>query len=78
MGLNPPLLSIRYGCVVLGGTDGGKAYDSHCNLVLGDVEETIYIVSDDSDDDSVKVCTELELGLNVPKTRQRLIWDVYE
>ncbi|KAA8909664.1 hypothetical protein FN846DRAFT_905495 [Sphaerosporella brunnea] len=30
------------------------AYDSHCNLVLGDVEETVYIVSDDEDDDSVQ------------------------
>ncbi|KAG0644084.1 hypothetical protein HOY80DRAFT_217272 [Tuber brumale] len=30
------------------------AYDSHCNLVLGDVEETIYIVGDDEEDDSVK------------------------
>ncbi|KAK4167635.1 hypothetical protein QBC43DRAFT_331380 [Cladorrhinum sp. PSN259] len=26
------------------------AYDSHCNLVLGDVEETIYVVSDDEVD----------------------------
>ena len=31
-----------------------QAYDSHCNLVLGEVEETIYIVSDDEDDDSVQ------------------------
>ncbi|MCJ1453170.1 U4/U6-U5 snRNP complex subunit lsm3 [Mycoblastus sanguinarius] len=23
------------------------AYDSHCNLVLGEVEETIYVVEDD-------------------------------
>ncbi|KAH0613994.1 uncharacterized protein LAJ45_02321 [Morchella importuna] len=30
------------------------AYDSHCNLVLGEVEETIYVVNDDEDDDSVK------------------------
>ncbi|KAK4232931.1 hypothetical protein C8A03DRAFT_48356 [Achaetomium macrosporum] len=29
------------------------AYDSHCNLVLGDVEETIYIV-DEEDDREVK------------------------
>lgn len=28
-----------------------KAYDSHCNLVLGDVEETIYVVDDEADDD---------------------------
>ncbi|KAK1769014.1 hypothetical protein QBC33DRAFT_557070 [Phialemonium atrogriseum] len=27
------------------------AYDSHCNLVLGEVEETIYVVEDDEDDD---------------------------
>lgn len=32
-----------------------QAYDSHCNLVLGDVEETIYVVDDD-DEDEVKVC----------------------
>ncbi|QUC23606.1 uncharacterized protein UV8b_07847 [Ustilaginoidea virens] len=25
------------------------AYDSHCNLVLGDVEETIYAVDDDDE-----------------------------
>ncbi|KAJ4422472.1 U4/U6-U5 snRNP complex subunit lsm3 [Gnomoniopsis sp. IMI 355080] len=30
------------------------AYDSHCNLVLGDVEETIYMVDDEADDDEVK------------------------
>ncbi|KAI9851099.1 MAG: U4/U6-U5 snRNP complex subunit lsm3 [Vezdaea acicularis] len=29
------------------------AYDSHCNLVLGDVEETIYSVEDDDDEDEV-------------------------
>ena len=27
------------------------AYDSHCNLVLGEVEETIYTVDDDDDAD---------------------------
>ncbi|TVY29386.1 putative U6 snRNA-associated Sm-like protein [Lachnellula hyalina] len=27
------------------------AYDSHCNLVLGDVEETIYVVEEDEDED---------------------------
>ncbi|KAK4178007.1 hypothetical protein QBC36DRAFT_183703 [Triangularia setosa] len=30
------------------------AYDSHCNLVLGDVEETIYVVEDEENDDEVK------------------------
>ncbi|KAL8938458.1 MAG: hypothetical protein Q9216_003886 [Gyalolechia sp. 2 TL-2023] len=33
------------------------AYDSHCNLVLGEVEETIYLVEDeDEEDEEVKVC----------------------
>jgi len=27
------------------------AYDSHCNLVLGEVEETIYVVEDDEDEE---------------------------
>jgi hypothetical protein len=37
-------------------TDHSKAYDSHCNLILGDVEETIYVVDeDDEDEESVKV-----------------------
>lgn len=35
-----------------------QAYDSHCNLVLGEVEETIYVVDDeDADEDDLKVCT---------------------
>lgn len=33
---------------------GSQAYDSHCNLVLGDVEETVYVVDDDAEDDEVK------------------------
>jgi hypothetical protein len=32
-----------------------QAYDSHCNLVLGEVEETIYVVGDEEDDDTVHV-----------------------
>jgi len=28
-----------------------QAYDSHCNLVLGDVTETIYKVEEESDDE---------------------------
>lgn len=33
-----------------------QAYDSHCNLVLGDVEETIYLVDDDDEEEEeVKV-----------------------
>lgn len=31
-----------------------KAYDSHCNLVLGEAEETVYVV-DDEESDEVKV-----------------------
>ncbi|KAF6222295.1 hypothetical protein HO133_001381 [Letharia lupina] len=27
------------------------AYDSHCNLVLGEVEETIYVVEDDDEEE---------------------------
>ncbi|KAM7197204.1 putative U6 snRNA-associated Sm-like protein LSm3 [Naviculisporaceae sp. PSN 640] len=31
------------------------AYDSHCNLVLGDVEELIYVVDDeDGEDDEIR------------------------
>ncbi|KAI4852797.1 hypothetical protein E4T44_01251 [Aureobasidium sp. EXF-8845] len=30
------------------------AYDSHCNLVLGEVEETIYVIDDDDESESVR------------------------
>ncbi|KAL1618451.1 hypothetical protein SLS54_007178 [Diplodia seriata] len=30
-----------------------QAYDSHCNLVLGDVEETIYVVEEDANEEEV-------------------------
>ncbi|KAK5136973.1 U4/U6-U5 snRNP complex subunit lsm3 [Meristemomyces frigidus] len=30
------------------------AYDSHCNLVLGDVEETVYMVDDEEQGDEVR------------------------
>lgn len=42
-----------------------QAYDSHCNLVLGDVEETIYLTEDDDDEadsQDVKVRLEESLG----------------
>jgi U6 snRNA-associated Sm-like protein LSm3 len=33
-----------------------QAYDSHCNVVLGDVEETIYMIEeDDEGEETVKV-----------------------
>jgi len=37
------------------------AYDSHCNLVLGDVEETIYIVEEDeNEEETVKAIRKQE------------------
>ncbi|KGM91978.1 U4/U6-U5 snRNP complex subunit LSM3 [Paracoccidioides brasiliensis Pb18] len=37
------------------------AYDSHCNLVLGDVEETIYIVEEDeSERETIKTIKKQE------------------
>ncbi|CAN9119959.1 unnamed protein product [Alternaria alternata] len=33
------------------------AYDSHCNLVLGDVEETIYIAEEEDDEQEPRVRT---------------------
>ncbi|KAI9676645.1 MAG: U4/U6-U5 snRNP complex subunit lsm3 [Trizodia sp. TS-e1964] len=33
-----------------------QAYDSHCNLVLGEVEETIFVTDgDDDEEETVKV-----------------------
>ncbi|EDN95733.1 hypothetical protein SS1G_11612 [Sclerotinia sclerotiorum 1980 UF-70] len=31
------------------------AYDSHCNLVLGDVVETIYVVEEGEEDDEEEI-----------------------
>ena len=37
-----------------------QAYDSHCNLVLGDVEETVYVVEeDDEEEETVRVSMNL-------------------
>lgn len=34
-----------------------QAYDSHCNLVLGEVEETVYVAEEDENEQThVKVC----------------------
>ncbi|KAJ4351192.1 U4/U6-U5 snRNP complex subunit lsm3 [Didymosphaeria variabile] len=33
------------------------AYDSHCNLVLGDVEETIYVAEEEEEDQPPRVRT---------------------
>jgi small nuclear ribonucleoprotein (snRNP)-like protein len=35
------------------GDEYGQAYDSHCNLVLGDVEETIYVVEEDENEEEI-------------------------
>lgn len=33
-----------------------QAYDSHCNIVLGEVEETVYVVEEDeNENETVKV-----------------------
>ena len=32
-----------------------QAYDSHCNLVLGEVEETVYVVDEEDEDETVRV-----------------------
>ncbi|KAG7038916.1 small nuclear ribonucleoprotein [Colletotrichum scovillei] len=52
------------------------AYDSHCNLVLGEVEETIYVVDEDEEDEEVKVrrLDELDVSSNpdsIPQTISR-------
>ncbi|CAI7673415.1 unnamed protein product, partial [Penicillium palitans] len=39
------------------------AYDSHCNLVLGDVEETIYVVEEDeNEEETLRVWDHVNLG----------------
>lgn len=30
------------------------AYDSHCNLVLGEVEETIYVIEEEEENENVR------------------------
>lgn len=45
-------------CVVGDADVRGQAYDSHCNLVLGDVEETIYVVDEEEEDEEIKVSWE--------------------
>lgn len=32
-----------------------QAYDSHCNLVLGDVEETIFVADEEDEEDPPRV-----------------------
>ena len=43
-------------CCFAGQADSKQAYDSHCNLVLGEVEETIYSFEEEEDgEETVKV-----------------------
>ncbi|KAG9535108.1 hypothetical protein KCU79_g21836, partial [Aureobasidium melanogenum] len=57
------------------------AYDSHCNLVLGEVEETIYVIDEDDETESVRTLKKQSEMLFVrgthtispPKTLGRLI-----
>jgi hypothetical protein len=50
-----------------------QAYDSHCNLVLGDVEETIYGVEEDEDEgEVVRVGIPHNARMNWKLTRCRL------
>jgi U6 snRNA-associated Sm-like protein LSm3 len=46
---------------------GLQAYDSHCNLVLGDVEETIYVVEEDEDEEET-----IRVGLRPGPQKQNL------
>lgn len=32
-----------------------QAYDSHCNLVLGEVEETVYVVDEEDEEENVRM-----------------------
>ena len=45
-----------------------QAYDSHCNLVLGEVEETIYVVDDEDDED--EECKVSQLPQRAMRTTQ--------
>ncbi|MCJ1482598.1 U4/U6-U5 snRNP complex subunit lsm3 [Schaereria dolodes] len=46
-------LHMRFPEVRVALTGISQAYDSHCNLVLGEVEETIYVVEEDEDEQEI-------------------------
>jgi small nuclear ribonucleoprotein (snRNP)-like protein len=55
-----------------------QAYDSHCNLVLGDVEETVYVVEEDEDgDETVKVGFDLSASNARDAFLNTLLRDLY-
>ncbi|KIX08316.1 uncharacterized protein Z518_02972 [Rhinocladiella mackenziei CBS 650.93] len=39
------------------------AYDSHCNLVLGEVEETIYIIEEEDDGEEIVKATKKQFEM---------------
>ncbi|KAJ5408821.1 hypothetical protein N7509_002704 [Penicillium cosmopolitanum] len=47
------------------------AYDSHCNLVLGDVEETIYVVEEDDNEEET---TRVRGGLQTIKKQEEMLF----
>ena len=44
-------------CANSGANRIGQAYDSHCNLVLGDVEETIFVAEEEEEGQEARVRT---------------------
>ena len=62
-------------------TGYAQAYDSHCNLILGEVEETVYVVDDDDDSDEVRTVKKQSEMLFVrgmyTGSRRRLRWVIW-
>ncbi|GJC96112.1 LSM domain-containing protein [Colletotrichum higginsianum] len=48
------------------------AYDSHCNLVLGEVEETIYVVDEDEEDEDVKSTRDYRTFSHHPRSKNEM------
>lgn len=61
-------------------TSQQQAYDSHCNLVLGDVEETVYVIDDDEDEEGpVKVSSSWDFEIeasNISPDHSETVRDV--
>ncbi|KFY17115.1 hypothetical protein V492_00892 [Pseudogymnoascus sp. VKM F-4246] len=57
------------------------AYDSHCNLVLGDVVETVYVVDeDDEDGETLKVLSRTNFtaaGINITADYSQEVGDAF-
>lgn len=58
------VLVIDAGCIRRKEAHEVQAYDSHCNLVLGDVEETIYLVDEDDEENEPMKASPLEMFSN--------------